>query len=222
MTVLGGAVGSYRHFLKVPEDFERELQSEARVGMLIAGISVGLTFFLVLAALALCVVRTRAGLVRWRGALTLAAVVAAVAVINVLISIPSFKFSYPTEIPWGAYLGIMAIVVLFALLYAVGVMFTAGAGESLARELFPRSLQGFAAMVQGKLFDPETAAAVLRGYALGFALLGYLTLFDWGAQRWLGAWFPAEGPYSEIFNRYLPFLAPLTVGTIAGISDEIT
>jgi hypothetical protein len=63
---------------------------------------------------------------------------------------------------------------------------------------------------------------VLRGYALGFALLGYLTLFYIAAQRWLGAWFPAEGPYSEIFNQYLPFLAPLTVGVIAGISEEIT
>lgn len=223
VSVLGGAVGSYRHFLKVPEDFERKLESEASVGAVLALASLGLTFLLVLGALALCVVRSRAGLVRWREALVLAGATAAVTVIGALISVPSFKYGYPTQIPWGAYLGIgIASVAFTALLYAAEVTFTTGAGESLARELFPQSLRGFAAMAKGKLTDPETAAVVLRGYALGFALLGYLTLFYVVAQRWLGAWFPAEGPYSEIFNRYLPFLAPLTVGVIAGISEEIT
>ncbi len=223
VSVLGSAVGSYRHFLKVPEDFERRLQSEASVGTVIALASLGLTFVLVLGALALCVVRSRAGLVRWPTALILAGVVAVMTVIDSLISVPSFEYSYPTEIPWGAYLGIgIAGVAFAALLYAAEVSFTTGAGESLARELFPQSLRGFAAMAKGKLSDPEVGAAVLRGYALGFGLLGYLTLFYFAAQRWLGAWFPAEGPYSEIFKQYLPFLAPLTVGLVAGISEEIT
>jgi hypothetical protein len=223
VSVLGGAVGSYRHFLKVPEDFERKLQSEASVGTVIALGSLGLTFLLVLAALAVCVVRSRGGLVRWRTALALAGAVGVVTVIDALISLPSFKYGYPTEFPWGAYLGIgVAGVALAALLYAAEVTFTTAAGESLARELFPQSLRGLAELARGRLLDPQTGASVLRGYALGFALLGYLTLFYIAAQRWLGAWFPAEGPYSEIFNQYLPFLAPLTVGVIAGISEEIT
>ncbi|GIW52102.1 MAG: hypothetical protein KatS3mg081_1457 [Gemmatimonadales bacterium] len=223
VSVLGGAVGSYRHFLKVPEDFERKLQSEASVGTVIALASLGLTFLLVLGALAVCVVRSKAGLVQWRMALVLAGVIAAVTVIDALISLPTFKYAYPTEIPWGAYLGIgIAGVVFAALLYAAEVTFTTAAGESLGRELLPQALRGLKELARGKLFEPEAAAAVLRGYALGFGLLGYLTVFYVAAQRWLGAWFPAEGPYSEIFNQYLPFLAPLTVGVIAGISEEIT
>ena len=39
-------------------------------------------------------------------------------------------------------------------------------------------------------------------------------------ERYLGAWLPAEGPYSQIFNNTLPFLTPLTISLVAAISEE--
>jgi len=51
LDVLGDAVGSYRHFLKVPEAFERDVQRTMGLGQFLAIASLGLTFILVLVAL---------------------------------------------------------------------------------------------------------------------------------------------------------------------------
>ena len=90
----------------------------------------------------------------------------------------------------------------------------------MARDHFPDSVRGLAATARGKLFSREFSAAALRGYALAAALLGFLTGFYWFAQRYMGAWLPAEGPYSEIFNNLFPFLTPLTISLVAAISEE--
>lgn len=223
VSVLGGEVGSYRHFLKVPEDFERQLKGTLVVGSVIALGTLIVTVILILIALALCITRAKSSLMQWRAPLTLAAVTAVLGLIDGLTSWPSFKYGYQTEFPWGAYLGLGIVGLLFvALVYGGAVTLTAAAGESLGRELFPRSVRGLTELARGRFLTPELSTSILRGYALGFGLLGYLTLFYVAAQRWLGAWLPAEGPYSDIFNRYLPFLAPLAVGVIAGITEEIT
>ena len=100
--------------------------------------------------------------------------------------------------------------------------FATTAGESLAREAAPRDLSGFVDAVMGRLDAGERARASWRGNATGFAILGYLTAFYVVAQRYAGAWFPAEGPQSEIFNMSLPFLAPLTISVVAAATEETT
>jgi hypothetical protein len=70
------------------------------------------------------------------------------------------------------------------------------------------------------VFTPQFGAAALRGYALAALFLGYLTAFYWFSQRFMGAWMPAEGPYSTIFNNVFPFLTPLTISLVAAISEE--
>ncbi len=221
--VKGGAVGSYLHFLKVPEDFERQLSRTLSVGTFIAAGSFGFMFLLVIAALALTIVRNKSGTVAWRPAFGLAAAVALVLVATGVASWPSFKYGYTTEIPWAAFVGLAVFGLLFvATVYGAMVVFTTTAGESLGREQFPASLAGFLALARGRLLDPSIARASVRGYALGFAALGYLTVFYLFAQRYLGAWLPAEGPYSDIFNDWAPFLAPLAVGILAAVTEEIT
>ena len=75
-------------------------------------------------------------------------------------------------------------------------------------------------MFAGRVFTPEFGAAALRGYAFAALFLGYLTAFYYFAQGSLGAWMPAEGPYSSIFNNVFPFLTPLTISLVAAISEE--
>ncbi|MBI4420737.1 MAG: CPBP family intramembrane metalloprotease, partial [Gemmatimonadetes bacterium] len=221
--ILGDQVGGYRHYLKVPEEFSRNLSQTMSVGQLIAVASVGVTFLLVLAALAIAIARSRKDDVRWKPAVTLAAVVATLLAIAALTSWPEAKFAYRTEITWGAYVGlIVAGLVFVSLAYGVEVVFTTAAGEALGREKFPASLAGFLDAIGGRLMTPAVAQASLNGYALGFLLLGYLTVFYLVAQRFLGAWLPAEGPYSEIFNSYFPFLLPLTIGVVAAVTEEVT
>ena len=221
--VHGDEVGRYRHFLRVPEDFERELSRTLGVGSALAIGSFALTFVLILIALGIAIARQRHGDIQWRFAFILAGLVAVLFVVRGFTSWPGVKLGYPTELQWVVYVGILALGLLIAATaYGVIVLFTAAAGESLGRQTFPASLVGLAEAVQGRLRSPHVVSGSLRGYALGFLILGYLTVFYLIARRYFGAWLPAEGPYSGIFNYYLPFITPLTLSLVAVISEEVT
>jgi len=221
--VQGDRIGTYRRFLKVPEAFERQLSQTMSLGQFLAVGSLGLTAVLLLIALAVSIVRQRHGDTRWGPALRVAGLVAVMFLIQGLTAYPRVKFAYPSDLQWGAYVGILIVgLLLAAVLYGCWVLFATAAGESLARETFPRSLAGFLDAARGRLLTHEVARAALRGYALGFIILGYLAVFYVAAQRWLGAWLPAEGPYSEIFNSSLPVLAPLAIGVVAAVTEEVT
>lgn len=221
--VAGDRIGGYRHFLKVPEAFSRNLRETQSVGGLLAIAALLLTFVLVLAALGIAIARQRQGDIRWGPGFALAGLVALLTFGAGVTMWPTVKFAYGTEIQWAAYIGITVIGGLFlAALYGLWTLFTVAAGESLGRAAFPASLSGFWDAARGRLRTPAVAAASLRGYALGFLMLGYLTLFYLFARRFLGAWLPAEGPHSDIFNNYAPFVAPLTISLVAAISEETT
>lgn len=220
--VQGDEIGAYRHFLEVPEAFRRDLQQTQSVGTVLSLVSTALSFVLALIALGIVISRHKSSDVRWRPAFTLAIVVATLLVLQGVLSWPEAMFGYPTEIQWMAYMGILAVVLLlFGVFYGVFVLFATAAGETLGRQTYPESLRGFVSLASGKFREHSLAVSCLNGYSLGFVLLGYLVVFYVIAQRYLGAWLPAEGPYSEIFNLYWPFLAPLTISLVAAISEEV-
>jgi hypothetical protein len=219
----GDEVGRYRHYMHVPEDFQRDLEGAGSMGTVLAVGSLALTLVLLLAALGVTIVRYRADDIRWGPALRVAALVSLLMVVQGVLLWPNAKFNYATEIDWVAFIGLLLIgLLVVGVIYGVWVLFTAAAGESLARETFPDSLTGYEDAARGRLLSPSVAVASLRGYALGFLILGYLTVFYVLARKYFGAWLPAEGPYSEIFNSYLPFLAPLTVSLVAALTEELT
>jgi hypothetical protein len=219
--VQGDAIGRYRRYLKIPESFERSLTRTLSLGQILALASLGLTFVLFLIALGISIGRHRKDDVRWRPALGIAAGIAILVVAQGIALYPRAKFNYSTELPWGVYLGMLVIALLFVCVaYACWVLFTLAAGESLGRETFPDSVAGLTDLGIGKLRTPAVARASINGYALGFVFLGYLAVFYVVAQRWFGAWLPAEGPYSEIFNTTAPFLAPLTLALVAAVTEE--
>ncbi len=221
--VQGDHIGGYRRFLKVPEAFERQLTKTLALGQVIALASVGATFVLVLIALGLTISRYRRGEVRWAPALRLAGLIAVLFIAQGLATYPRFKFGYPTALQWSVYLASLVLGLLFVTaVYGCWVVFTFTAGESLGRETFPRSLEGFTDAALGRLRAPAVARASLNGYGLGFSFLGFLAVFYLIAERWFGAWLPAEGPYSEIFNSTVPWLAPLTIALVAAITEEGT
>ena len=221
--VAGDEVVGYRQFLRVPEDFSRDLEQIQSIGQLLAIASLSLTLLLVLAAMGISIARAKRDTVRWAPALSIAGVVAVLTIASGLTAWPAFKFAYPTGFAWSAWIGVWLFGMLFgAVLYGLWVLFATSGGETLGRETFPKTLEGFTEAARGHLLTPAMARASINGYALGFFLLGYLTVFYVLARTFLGAWLPAEGPYSEVFNTALPFIAPLTIGVIAATSEEIT
>lgn len=219
--VLGDQIGEYEHFLKVPEEFRREMERTTSVGLALAVVTLVLTVALAVVAMGLGIARSRADGVRWRPAVALALFVSLLLLAQQATAWPVLEFSYPTALAWSAYVGVaVGGALLLAVAYGVFVLLGTASGESLCREILPQSLAAFSTLMSGRLRDAAVGAASLRGYGLGFAFLGYLTVFYVVAQRFVGAWLPAEGPYSEIFNLYLPFLTPLTIGLVAAISEE--
>jgi len=221
--VAGDRISGYRRFLKVPEQFSRGLQQTLSVGSVVAIAALLFMFVLVLAAMGIAIARQKRGDVRWGVALALAAFVSVLSLGAGATMWPTVEFTYGTEVQWAAYVGLILLAGLFvAAVYGLWTLFIVAAGEALGRDTFPASLGGLTDAARGRLLTPAIAAASVRGYALGFLILGYLTLFYLFARRFLGAWLPAEGPHSEIFNNYAPFVAPLTISLVAAITEETT
>jgi len=221
--VQGDEIGSFNRFLRVPEEFERRHLEVLSVGQVLTIGAFGVTALMLFVAIAIAIARVRKSDLDWKPAISLGVGVGLLMVLFNVMSWPTLKSAYPTEFSWAAYVGILLIsVVLLSVMYGAIVLFTTAAGVSLAEEVLPGRLEGFAALATGKLGHPSLAAASLRGYGLAFGFIGYLTLFYWFAQRFMGAWLPAEGPHSQVFDLYLPFLAPLTISLVAAISEEVT
>src|SRR6185503_17877149 len=80
MTVIvkGREVGAYRHFLKVPEDFDRQLTRTLSIGGFIAVGAMAFMILLVIAAVVITIKRNKDGEIKWRPAFGWAAVTCAV------------------------------------------------------------------------------------------------------------------------------------------------
>lgn len=219
--IVGDEVGGYARWLQVPEQFGRQLDNTLSVGTLLAVGSIVITVLLTLGAAVVAIGRYKTGDIDWRTAVTAGVLVGVMFGISIATSWPQAQFGYQTQISWSVFIGSAFLgLVLLSVFYVVFVTFPTAAGHSLSRQYFPRAVEGLSELFAGKVFTPQFGAAAFRGYALGAFFLGFLTAFYWLSRNFLGAWMPAEGPYSSIFNNAFPFLTPLTISLVAAISEE--
>jgi hypothetical protein len=221
VVVQGDQIGSYGPFLKVPEDFERAYAREQSVGTLVTvAMVLVLTLALAIGALVIFMRAYKAGELRWRFALGIAAVLLVLLIAGTFNGLPLLEYQHQTEMDYATFLGLtLAVTLVVTLIYGLWILLKGGAGEYLTRQLYPRSLQTLNDLLQRR-FTREVALSSLRGYALAFGFLGYLVLFYLIGQRFLGIWLPAEGPYTNILNTAAPFLYPLLVGLTAAVTEE--
>ncbi|NIR43330.1 MAG: CPBP family intramembrane metalloprotease [Gemmatimonadetes bacterium] len=220
--VNGSRVGYFGEYLHVPERFEREQSKQTAVGTLLGLISIGLSFALVLAAAVVAVIRYKHDRIRWRPGLIAGGLLAAVLMVGGALSYPLIKSQYVTEVPYPIFAALALVGAIFGgVLLGVAIWVTTSAGVSLTEETFPRTLKAFNSWVEGRLFTRAAGIETLRGYAVGLAFLGYITLFYVLGRRYLGVWVPAEGPHSELLSMYLPWLVPLLIATQAAVSEEV-
>ncbi len=212
--IQGDEVGLYEYDYKVPEKFEREFQATSARGLLLSVIALGLMLVLSLIAVVTIVRAVKQEQIAWRWSFALAVTVTVATAVLALNSWPQIKAQYPTQVPYGVYLGMrLALTAILALVYGLLVLVCAGAGELETRR---RAASG------APIGQPRFAVATTAGYGFAFAFLGYITLFYYLARRYLGVWMPAEGPYSEVLSTAVPFLAPLSISIAAAVSEETT
>ncbi len=93
-------------------------------------------------------------------------------------------------------------------------------GERLSRDDPP------AGVPMGVLVRPafwktkEAIIALLVGFCLGMADLGYVTVFYWLGRK-VGVWTPLDIPHTDAVVTPLPFLVPLFVGMQPALTEEL-
>lgn len=196
----GDRVGWTSLHLEVPEKWRRDYQT-LRSKNLAAG-SVA-TFGLVLTFGAVLVVflqRVRRKDVKWKLALTFAAVGAVLQLLASLNELPIRLFDYDTAEAWSGFLAMSLLGdVAGAIGLGAGLFLLVAAGEPLFRETYPlQPALGRILSLRG-LRSKRFFRGLLLGYAMTAFFFAYQVVFYIVAER-LGAWAPADVPYSSLLG----------------------
>ena len=220
VTVQGDGIGGFGEYLKVPEAWQRnfdEMRSYNEVTGLIAALFMLLTM---LAMLAVFFGRIRANDIRWRTALAFGGIAAVLNLLAELNNLPVTQFNYVTTDTYGSFLTQQLLgSLLLALAQGIFIFFLTAAAEPLYRRHYRGQIQ------LGAQFTPQgiRTKRFLLGTILGLALtaffFAYQTIFYVVADRF-GAWSPAQIPYSEMVNTYIPWIVVLLIGFMPAVSEE--
>lgn len=220
--IQGDMIGSYASYFKVPEKFSREFEKESSVGNLLSITSLLFMFAIFIAAFIIFIKKYKIDSVKWKFALAMAILLFILGFVGGANTIPLIKFMYSTEIGYGTFWGMALIgIIISGVIYGIYVLFVTASGESLANETYPQSIRILTKMRE-KLLGKEMALSAFRGYWLASISLGGQVLLFLAAGKFFKVWYPADGPVSSIFDMYLPFLSPLTIGLTSAISEEFT
>jgi membrane protease YdiL (CAAX protease family) len=220
VTVHGDRVDGYSEYLKVPEKWQRDY---ARLRSLNTSAStVDALFFLLLGVAMLVALGRSVRLqdVRWKTALVFGAVAFVLQFLASLNEFPLDLYNFDTT---GTYSSFMSRLLLQALLVALGsggvILLLTACAEPVYRAAYPRQLSisrmfGWSAIRTRSFF-----LAALAGITLTFFFFAYEIGFYLLANR-LGAWAPADIPYSELLNTRFPWVFVLFMGFFPAVSEE--
>ena len=220
--VQGDRVGRSTTWLEVPEAWRLEyatLRSKNHA----AGAAA--TFGLVLTGVALVAAflgRLRRRDVRWRWALAFGGAGAALQAAASLNELPLALFSYDTTESWRGFVGqaLLADLGAACLLGVLLVLLVAG-GEPEYREAWPAK-PALGRILSRRAFGTKRFfLGLLAGWALTAGFFAYQGVFYVVAER-LGAWSPAEVPYSNLLGTSLPWLGVLLTGFVPATTEEFS
>ncbi|MBK8598147.1 MAG: CPBP family intramembrane metalloprotease [Holophagales bacterium] len=220
--VQGDRVGRSSLWLEVPEAWRQAyatLRSKNRAAGAVA------TFGLALTALALVVVffdRLRRRDVKWRWALAFAMTGTALQMAASLNELPITLFSYETTEGWGSFVtqALLSDFGAACLLGLVLLLLVAG-GEPEYREAYPDK-PALGRVFSRRAFGTKRVfLGLLAGYALTAGFFAYQVLFYLAADR-LGAWSPADVPYSNLLGTSFPWLGVLLMGFVPATTEEFS
>jgi len=220
VTVLGNEIGGYHEYLKVPEAWLRDYDRLRSKNLAAQTFDTVLLVGLVVALLAIIVIRVRMRDVRWGRATVVGATGAVLSFLSSLNSQPLAEFAYPTTDSYGSFIARHIMQDLLIALSAGSLLFVLTAGaEPLYRQFFPSKIS------LGSFFRPRglRTKSFFKGAVLGLTLTGifvaYQTVFYLLAYR-MGAWSPADVPYDDLLNTRFPWLFVLFGGFLPAISEE--
>ena len=218
--IQGDQIGGFGEYLKIPEAWERdyaELRSRNETTGLVAGTLLILT---VLAMLVSFFSGVRARDIRWKTAAIFGAIAAALTLLAELNNLPLTSFSYDTTDTYGSFLTGQLLNSLFAAAaQGILIFFLTAAAEPLYRRYYANQIQIGGQFTPAGLRTKRFLLGTILGLAMTPAFLAYQVLFYITAEQF-GAWSPADIPYSEMINTYIPWIMVLLIGFMPAVSEE--
>jgi CAAX prenyl protease-like protein len=222
ITVEGDRVGGSEEFLKVPEAWQRSYRRMRSGNDTLASVFFVLYFALLAVAIWQGIRLTLQGKTRWRGAILLGLVVAALLFLQNLNDWPHWGGEYDTNDPYSTFIaGKLAFALLFALTSALTVTLVLPAGEPLYRESQPDRLRLSRAFTLRGLRSKEFFSAAVVGVSLAAAHIGYVVAF-YVVAGYFGAWAPQELNFDNSVNTAFPWISGAAIGLLASTNEEFT
>lgn len=218
----GDRVSRSSVYLEVPERWRKEydlLRSKNEAAGAVATFGLILTFGAMLVVL---FDRIRRRDVKWRWAAGFGITGAALQLLSSLNELPLALHDYVTSESWGGFVAKQVLVgVGGAIALGLVLVLFVGSGEPLYREAYrEKPALGLILSRQG-LRSKRFFRGLLLGYALVAAFVAYQVVFYLAAER-LGAWAPAEVPYSNLLGTRFPWLAVLLMGFMPATTEEFS
>jgi hypothetical protein len=224
LVVGGNSLTELKHFVKVPEAFQRryqEMRSANEAIGVASSLSMALLYIVVGCGIGLFYL-LRHRWILWRQPLLWGGVLAALQFLVTLNQLPLVWMDYDTAVSVESFLAqqiaMHGINSLFqGIIFAVSFM----AAESLSRRAFPHHLQ------QWRLWSPPVAStkAVLGRTIAGYFLVGVLFAYEvalyFVGKNWLGWWTPSDILFHpDVLATYLPWLTSIGASAQAGFWEE--
>lgn len=210
VVVQGDKVGGFSYYLKIPEDFSRNLKKESSSGIVLGKLSHLLMLVLLISAIAYLLVEIKVAQVDWTRGIAFVIVVLALHLMGYLNGLSLIWNGYSPTVSKGVFV-MMSIENFFGSLIGDSLMifafFTLGAIYSKGQHL----------NYIGKHWLRES----VRAFSVAGIFLGYITLFYYIAIRFFDIWMPVDSTYSNVLGTYLPWIAPIVFALSAALHEEV-
>lgn len=221
VTVQGERVGGSEEFLKVPEAWQRSFQRLRATNEFLFEVFFVLYIVVLVVAVWFGIKLWLQGQTRWRGAILLTSLVAALLFLQGLNEWPLWGASYDTKASYATFLaGKVGGALLFAVLSSLTIL-VLPAAEPLYRTSWPERLRLSKTLTLRGLRSKEIFSASVVGLSLAAVHIAYVVGF-YVLANWLGAWAPQEVNYQESVNTLFPWISGAAIGLLAATNEEFT
>lgn len=214
---------AYHHF-KIPEDYRRDIQSKQVVSENINTVTRIFHMIFFISAVYFVVARKNhlaMHTTKW-AYIKIAAVLFLLNIFGFINSFESIITQYQTTSSMNSYIiRFFTNALLGTVMAAFYVLMPGLSGELLHFEVARQQREGsLLKYIHTTFFSREVAKSVLAGYLIFLVLLGCQGLLLEGGERFFNVWVEYSW-MTSLSTSYFPFIAAITLGLNASISEEV-
>ena len=217
----GDQVSAYREFVKVPEQWTRDYEKLRSRNNAAQTVDEVFWILLSVAMLVVLIRRLRDRDVPGRMSLAFGGVAAALYLLGQLNAFSLAEFGYRTTDSYSSFVtGYVWQNILSALGTGAAIFLLVAASEPMYRESYPDQLSMRRYFSWQGLRSRSFLMANIVGITLTFFFFAYQTVFYLAANK-LGAWAPADIPFTDLLNTKFPWVTVLFIGFFPAVSEEL-